>query len=195
MAKLQVIESGQMAFDYGTVPAPIAVEAREAAQRIRLRLRRSAEDIIEIGRDLLAVKASLPHGSFLPWIEAEFGMGHSTADRFMQVAKVYGSKLPTLGNLPLSALYELAAPKTPVEVREEVERLLAAGEIVTKATVDALRRRADHTETEAAAHADRVKELEARDREARSIEIDAEPAQSRQAVGRSLTNFIGWPTG
>lgn len=130
------------------------------------------EDIVEIGRDLLAVKASLPHGSFLPWIEAEFGMGHSTADRFMQVAKVYGSKLPTLGNLPLSALYELAAPKTPVEVREEVERLLAAGEIVTKAMVDALRRRADHAETEASSHADRIKELEARDRDKLSIEVD-----------------------
>ena len=48
-------------------------------------------------------------------------MSQSTADRFVQVAKVYAGKLPTVGNLEPSALYELAAPKTPPEVREEVE--------------------------------------------------------------------------
>lgn len=174
MAKLQLIESGHMAFDYGTVPAPIAVEAREAAQRIRLRLRRSAEDIIEIGRDLLAIKASLPHGSFLPWIEAEFGMSEYSARNFMRVAEVYG-KRGSVPDLPLSALYELAAPKTPVEVREEVDRLLAAGEIVTKATVDALRRRADQAETYAAAHADRIKELEAKDGAGSHVSIHPRP--------------------
>jgi hypothetical protein len=52
------------------LPVPVAVQAREAAQRIRLRLRRSAEDIIEIGRDLIEVKASIGNGNFLPWIEA-----------------------------------------------------------------------------------------------------------------------------
>lgn len=110
------------------------------------RLRRSAEDIIEIGRDLLSVKASLPHGSFLPWIEAEFGMHQTTANRFMHVATHYGSKVSTVLNLDPSALYELAAPKTPPEVREEVERLIAAGEVVSKATVDDLRRRAEVAE-------------------------------------------------
>tara|TARA_R110002020_G_scaffold150446_1_gene327143 strand:- start:7053 stop:7166 length:114 start_codon:yes stop_codon:yes gene_type:complete len=29
-------------------------------------------DIIEIGRDLIAVKAEIGHGNFLPWIEKEF---------------------------------------------------------------------------------------------------------------------------
>ena len=104
MANLRVVNSEQMAFDYGAVPAPVAIEAREAAQRIRLRLRRSAEDIIEIGRDLLAVKASLPHGSFLPWIEAEFGMSERSARRFMQVADVYAGKSARLADLNAEAL-------------------------------------------------------------------------------------------
>lgn len=47
----------------------------------------------------------------------------------------YGDKFGTVRNLPLSALYELAAPKTPLEVREEVEKMIEAGEVVTKATV------------------------------------------------------------
>ena len=37
-------------------------------------------------------KEGLPHGSFLPWIEAEFGMSLRTAYRFMEVTKAYGGK-------------------------------------------------------------------------------------------------------
>lgn len=85
--------------------------------------------------DLIAVKESLPHGSFLPWIEAEFGMGEHTARRFMGVAREYGDKSRIVRDLDPTALYELAAPKTPLEVREEVERMIAAGEVVTRATV------------------------------------------------------------
>ena len=97
--------------------------------------RRTAEDIIEIGKDLIAVKERLPHGQFLPWIDTEFGMSNDTARRFMNVTEVYADKFGSVRNLPPTALYELAAPKTPVEVREEVERMIEAGEIVTKATV------------------------------------------------------------
>lgn len=137
MTALKLVE--QISFNYDLVAAPIAIQAREAAERIKLRLRRSAEDIIEIGRDLIDVKATIGHGHFLPWIEAEFGMGQSSADRFMQVAKVYGDKIPTVGNLPPTALYALAAPKTPIEVREEVEKMIEAGEVVSAATVKELR--------------------------------------------------------
>jgi uncharacterized FlaG/YvyC family protein len=132
---LKVIENEQMSFNYDAVPAPVAIQAREAAERIKLRLRRSAEDIIEIGRDLNAVKASIGHGKFLPWIEAEFGMGRTTAWKFMAVADAYGAKVHQVNKLDPSALYELAAPKTPIEVREEIEKMIEAGEVVTKATV------------------------------------------------------------
>ena len=104
-----------MTFNYDLVAAPIAIQAREAAERIKLRLRRSAEDIVEIGRDLIAVKSSLGHGNFLPWIEAEFGMSEYTARNFMRVGDIYG-KRGTVPDLQPSAL---AAPKTPLEVREE----------------------------------------------------------------------------
>lgn len=136
---LKAVENTQMAFNYDVIPEPVAVQAREAAQRIRLRLRRSAEDIIEIGRDLLAIKDRIGHGNFLPWIEAEFGMSMSSATRFMQVTEAYGGKIVTVANLDVTALYALAAPKTPIEVREEIERMIEAGEVVTKATVIGLK--------------------------------------------------------
>lgn len=178
MGTLKLIESAQIAFDYGAVPAPVAVEAREAAQRIRLRLRRSAEDIIEIGRDLLAVKAALPHGSFLPWIEAEFGMSVRASQRFMQVAEGYAGKYATVAHLEPSALYALASAEPEVQAR--IEEMIAAGEVVRKADVEALRREADAAklgQTLAAQDADaseaRVAELQKADSEARAIELEA----------------------
>ncbi|WP_407936914.1 DUF3102 domain-containing protein [Jiella pelagia] len=36
----------------------------------------------------------MPHGSFLPWIEAEFSMGATTAQKMMRVAEVFGPKNP-----------------------------------------------------------------------------------------------------
>ncbi|GLR54331.1 hypothetical protein GCM10007923_55480 [Shinella yambaruensis] len=66
----------------------------------------------------------------MPWIEAEFGMSMSAATRFMKVADVYGGKSNIVLNLDPTALYALAAPKTPTEVREEIEKMIEAGEVV-----------------------------------------------------------------
>lgn len=60
----------QVGFDYAALPVDSALTARAAAERIKLRLKRTVEDIIEIGRELKAVKDELPHGQFLPWIAA-----------------------------------------------------------------------------------------------------------------------------
>jgi hypothetical protein len=47
----------------------------------------------------------------------------------MHVAERYGSKSSTVQHLDTTALYELAAPKTPLEVREEIERMIEVGEV------------------------------------------------------------------
>lgn len=74
-----------------------------------------------------------PHGAFLPWIEAEFGMAERTARNFMKVAEKYAGKSAIVADLQPTALYALATSEP--EVREEVERLIAAGEVVTKAKI------------------------------------------------------------
>jgi hypothetical protein len=45
--------------------------------------------IIEIGRELIAAKAKVTHGQWLPWLEAEFGWSDQTAYRYMQVARAF----------------------------------------------------------------------------------------------------------
>jgi septal ring factor EnvC (AmiA/AmiB activator) len=51
------------------------------------------------------------------------------------VAERFGDKFDSVSNLSLTALYELAAPSTPEEVRTEVAERVAAGESVTTAEV------------------------------------------------------------
>ena len=125
----------QSAKNYASLPREVEVEARADAALIKGLMRRTAEDVITIGQALIRQKAALPHGQFLPWIASEFEMHEQSARRFMQVAERYG-KSNTMLDLTPTALYELAAPSTPPEVQAEVERRIAAGEIVSAATTN-----------------------------------------------------------
>lgn len=127
-----MIQSG---FDYAMLPVDAALNARAAAERIKLRLKRTVEDIIEIGRELTAVKADLPHGHFLPWIAAEFEMSHVTATQFMNVSERFGGQI--LNNLTFkpTVLYALAAPSTPETVIDKAIEKAESGEKVTVADV------------------------------------------------------------
>jgi hypothetical protein len=75
-------------------------------------MRRTGEDVITIGHALIRQKAALPHGSFLPWIAAEFDTSQRAAYRFINVAERYGWKLASLASLNLEAIYEPAAPSS-----------------------------------------------------------------------------------
>ena len=96
-----------------------------------MRMTRTCQDIIEIGRDLLIVKAKLGHGEWLPWLDAEFGMSAPTAERSIRAAQLAGTKSDTMSDLPPSILYALAAPSIPDAVREEVLAGAAQGVIAS----------------------------------------------------------------
>ena len=111
----------QTLFDYDTLDHETRAFVKEKAQSIHSRLKRTAEDVIAIGLDLIEVKRKLPHGQFLLWIQSEFQMGQAAAYRFMQVANRFQEKLINLINFPVSVLYELAAPSTHESIVEMVE--------------------------------------------------------------------------
>jgi hypothetical protein len=111
----------------------------ETADRIRQRMTRTAQDIVEIGRELIAVKDRVGHGNFLPWIEREFRMSEDTAARFMNVARNMATQISHGAEFPPAVLYALAAPSTPEEVRTEIIDRVAAGETVTLADVRAVK--------------------------------------------------------
>lgn len=126
-------------FDYGALAPEKAAAARASAERIRGRMQLAAESIIEVGRELIDQKKALGHGNFLPWIEAEFGMSDETARKWMLAASELGGKFQPGWNLPITALYALAAPSTPEPVREEVLERAAKGEKVTAKEIEALK--------------------------------------------------------
>lgn len=109
-----------------------------AAMAIKPLVRRVAEDLIQIGQELIAVKDFLPHGQFTLWIETEFRLHPRTARRMMAVAERLGHKADTLSDLSASVLYELAADSTPAETVDRVVRLTGSGENLTTRDVRSL---------------------------------------------------------
>ncbi len=121
-----------------TVLAEHAAEIRRLGKRV-------VADVIEIGKLLGEAKRIAGHGSFLPWLEREFGWTEKTAERFMSVHALSG-KFDNLSNLelPLSGLYLLAAPSTPDDAREAIIERAQAGERIPiadiKQTIETIRR-------------------------------------------------------
>ena len=180
-------------FDYAALNDPAAeAEVRRSAARIR-DLQRAT--IVDIGRELLAVKERLPHGQFIDWLEAEFGWGRRTAVNYMQAAAVFGDRWETVSHLPAAVIYKLSAPSTPSVVVDTVLKEVGPGKVISPGNVEALidrvganearvKRRARLAETRARGEADRTAELarwEVRhDREER--ERQKRKAKAKEAV-------------
>jgi hypothetical protein len=107
------------------------------AAAIRTFSKHIVEDVIEIGRHLTKAKAIVGHGNFGNWIDQEFGWSDRTALNFMHVYEMTLSNPKHVSDLdlPMSALYLLAAPSTPEEARTEIIERAEAGEQVSSAEV------------------------------------------------------------
>jgi len=95
------------------------------ADETRGLLKRTAQNIVLIGRHLQEVKGALPYGQFLAWLHAEFAMTERHARNFMHVAARFGSRSEIISDLPVTVIYELAAPSTS----ETVIARVVSGEI------------------------------------------------------------------
>jgi hypothetical protein len=95
---------------------------------------RTAQDIVEIGKEPIAVKERVGHGNFGPWL-TQFNMSRTTAGRFMRIATTFGDRIVQIEHFVPEALYELSSPSTSEDVRAELIERVAAGETVTVAHV------------------------------------------------------------
>ena len=90
--------------------------------------------VIELGRELIDVKARLPHGQFGPWVEAECGFTIRTAENYIKAAKfVVGKNETAVSHLAPAVVYQLAAKSAPAALVDRV----AKGEVVTDGEVKA----------------------------------------------------------
>ncbi len=124
-------------FNYATISeATVRKHAQDAATRIRSKLDKAKATFLEIGRDLLSIKAKLAHGEFSKWIEAEFDMTIRTAQNMMNAAEL-ADKHETLSVLSPTIIYKLAAKNTPDEVHTEIVTQIKNGTIPNAREVEA----------------------------------------------------------
>ena len=133
MTGVTVVTGAVEGFDYGALDMETRVVVQQRTGEIRSLVRRSAQDIIDIGLKLGEVKQRLGHGGFGKWLEAEFEWSERTARQFMQVGERFKSANFADLNVAPSALYLLAASSTPDEAVEEALERAAGGERITHA--------------------------------------------------------------
>ncbi len=120
----------QLAFDYESLDLEVRIVVQQRTSEIRERLRRTAQDIVEVGQRMIEVKDRLPHGQFGPWLGAEFGMSEGHARKMMQVYRAFGQN-DHYDRFASTALYLLAAPGTPEEARIEAIEAASIGESIS----------------------------------------------------------------
>ena len=118
-------------FDYDSLEREARVLVQQQTSKIQSLMRRTAQNIIEIGHRLKEVKAQLGHGEFQSWLHSEFELSISAANKFMQVHEYFKNVNFTNLQIAPSALYLLAAPSTPSGARHEALRRASQGENIT----------------------------------------------------------------
>ncbi|MFN6571994.1 DUF3102 domain-containing protein [Dendronalium sp. ChiSLP03b] len=73
MSKLKKHSQEVTGFDYEILDDKQRIVIQQRTGEIKERLRRSAQDIWEIGQKLADVRSRLKHGQFETWLKAEFG--------------------------------------------------------------------------------------------------------------------------
>jgi hypothetical protein len=116
---------------YTRLDAETRIVVQQRTSEIRTLMRRTAQDIVEIGQKLIEVKSALGHGLFSDWLRIEFEWSRGTAENFMAVALRFQNQKFSDFDLAPSALYVLASPSTPESARREALDRAAQGERVT----------------------------------------------------------------
>ncbi|MBE9016796.1 DUF3102 domain-containing protein [Chroococcidiopsidales cyanobacterium LEGE 13417] len=124
-------QSKQQSFDYAALDMEAQIAVQKHTCEIKRMMRRTTQDIIEIGEKLIEVKQYLGFGHFSNWLITEFGWKERTARNFMRVAEVFKSANFADLFIASSALYLLAAPSTSESARQEALELAKKGEHIT----------------------------------------------------------------
>ena len=143
--QLTLFDYDQLDVETRIVVRQRATEARDEIRRLASLVRQTAETVWALGEKLADVQARLaPDGLFAAWCAAELpSVSRGTIYNAINVYRAF-PELPTVGSageqldVPLRALYLLAAPSTPPEAREAMIEQIERGQSVTVADAQAL---------------------------------------------------------
>lgn len=119
-------------FDYRVLNEKNRSLVQQRTQELKERLQRTAQDIWEIGKKLVEVRAELKgHGYFDAWLKAEFDWSRRTAYNFIYVYEAFPYAKFAQTIIEPSALYRLASPSTPDTIRDRFIQQANAGARIT----------------------------------------------------------------
>lgn len=120
---------------YASLEKADAAKLQATATRINNCRKIARESTLEIGRELVAIKDSIP-GHFDRWLKLEFNMSKATAWNYINVVQEFGDAPEVVDVLPSATAYRLAAKATPENVRREIVEEIKTGAAPTKADVE-----------------------------------------------------------
>lgn len=190
MTQLSVVEN--------KVPGEAAKRLEDIAKSIETV---QATAIIKIGeklseaRDLFRYDRS--EGGFTGWVERRLRMHERTAYRMIDVYERLGGSLdnyPNIQDLSREALFQLAAPSTSQEVRDQVEQLLIDGHKVTAADVKRMKAELEAASSQSYDIRDKAEKAVARaydaeaEAEAAAIKAQKLEARLKKLEGRTASD-------
>jgi len=134
----KVNELQMQLFDYMALDTETRIVVQRRTEEIKDLMRRTAQDILDIGGKLADVRDRLEGGAFSAWLRAEFDWSRSTAYNFINVHERFGSRNLAELEISASALYLLAAPSTPPTARDEAVARAETGEAIGPTTAKAI---------------------------------------------------------
>jgi Protein of unknown function (DUF3102) len=124
-------------FDYGALPSGTANVLRERGIQIRRAVKKTAEAIIAIGRDLIAAKKILGYGRFVDWVETECGFRIRTAQNYMAITRL-SAKYAFVAYLPVRVVLRLAHTRRRLEFLEKISANIGSERHLTEDEICAL---------------------------------------------------------
>ena len=105
--------------------------------KIKFYLNQTAQNIIEIGKELTAAKQEVGHGNWANWLEENFQLNQQTANRFMRVAERFGKLSINAQFNSTQMIVMLSLPER--ETEKFIAEKAAAGTPVESMSVKTLR--------------------------------------------------------
>ncbi len=132
----------QPRFDYNEFDPQTASLLVQETGKIRELIRKTANNIIELGGRLHKVKEVLDHGKFMYWIEVELQLDYGTASNWMRVWDTFKDRREEIAKfgMNVSVLYLMASRNTPESFRDEVFRRSESGNPITYTEAKQLRK-------------------------------------------------------
>lgn len=172
-------------FQYdGIKDTALRSKAKASAKEIKLLIRRTGEAVVEIGRRLTEVRASMSAAMFRVWTEVEFCWNQPTVSNYMQAARVFG-ELDCLEQFQPSAIVALARKNVPQKVIDEAVGLARGGETLTLSRVKLLLEQAGVQSTNPSAGKHRKPE-----KAAAALAVATARVDSAESLRQTLDTFV-----